>query len=542
MSNDYESLIAGLTLQLQDVQELRHFDEGQEDADQALALTAYHDELEQNVVSLRDHRVAHSLDDVPQAADMPQHDDISQQDAIVQQDAMPEHNALPTAAAARIPIADVPDISHQPVHHATNNQKTADQPNLQPLQQPQEPTTVSEDSPKKESEELHPLMAHRVASFQWPVLCRICEHEVSSKDSVLLNCQHRYCDECIGLLFIAAMKHESVFPPRCCGVQIPLALVQHLLPANFDEEAFNMRQLELETPNRTYCSNNVCSAFIDPWYYVHDSAACPRCFTYTCKVCKGSAHGTDECPQNPAVLQLLATAASEGYKRCPGCQEMIEFEFGCNHMTCLCGHDFCWICETKWKRCACPHFNEEMLNEPLEWPRQEDLWDWDQAMDLPQVPQVPQVPQMPQMPQGRQRRQRRQVPQFPQWLIELQREVQEEQGWQQETQEEQGRPERLWVQEIFRQEEQRFERTKRGKISSRIRKPGKRGKINKLIANMIASTGNNYMSRGGLVGHVAPDNELSSTCAQDVIYGNAPPVALSGDNVIEMKGGRQEHE
>lgn len=38
---------------------------------------------------------------------------------------------------------------------------------------------------------------------------------------------------------------------------------------------------------------------------------------------------------------------------------MVELERGCNHMTCHCTAQFCYVCGSKWKSCDCPWFNHE---------------------------------------------------------------------------------------------------------------------------------------------------------------------------------------
>lgn len=88
----------------------------------------------------------------------------------------------------------------------------------------------------------------------------------------------------------------------------------------------------MDTPNRTYCSNKSCSIFIRPSNMKGDKATCPECDSRTCTICKSSAHEGD-CPQDPAVVALMATAAKEGFKQCPSCRVMVELTFGCNHMT-----------------------------------------------------------------------------------------------------------------------------------------------------------------------------------------------------------------
>ena len=36
-------------------------------------------------------------------------------------------------------------------------------------------------------------------------------------------------------------------------------------------------------------------------------------------------------------------------KRCPACQAPIQKNGGCNHMSCPCGHEFCWLCMGEYR-------------------------------------------------------------------------------------------------------------------------------------------------------------------------------------------------
>ncbi|KAL9032753.1 MAG: hypothetical protein Q9180_006324 [Flavoplaca navasiana] len=100
--------------------------------------------------------------------------------------------------------------------------------------------------------------------------CVICNDELRPEKTIQLPCGDRYCHECLVSLFNASMKDDSLFPPRCCE-QIPLSVVQHLFPPNF-ADTFQMRQVELSTPDRTYCADRHCSRFISPNKIEEDTA------------------------------------------------------------------------------------------------------------------------------------------------------------------------------------------------------------------------------------------------------------------------------
>jgi len=39
--------------------------------------------------------------------------------------------------------------------------------------------------------------------------------------------------------------------------------------------------------------------------------------------------------------------------KCPSCETSIEKIDGCNHMTCICGAEFCWNCHKYYEQCRC---------------------------------------------------------------------------------------------------------------------------------------------------------------------------------------------
>ncbi|KAI4842474.1 hypothetical protein E4T44_03791 [Aureobasidium sp. EXF-8845] len=71
------------------------------------------------------------------------------------------------------------------------------------------------------------------------------------------------------------------------------------------------------------------------------------------------------------IVSLLELAATEGWQRCYNtkCHRVVALTIGCNHITCVCGAQFCYVCGARWRTCDCPQFNEEYLLTGVPRPR-----------------------------------------------------------------------------------------------------------------------------------------------------------------------------
>lgn len=161
--------------------------------------------------------------------------------------------------------------------------------------------------------------------------CVSCGDEFQSFHLASVPCGHEYCKTCLHELFRLAMGDESLFPPRCCRQHITLGAVRMWLDKDL-VEAFDMKKIEFDTPNRTYCSKKECSQFIRTDKIANDIATCSSCATRTCTMCKGAAHGGD-CPNDTALQQVLEMAEANQWKRCNSCSAVVELVTGCNHIT-----------------------------------------------------------------------------------------------------------------------------------------------------------------------------------------------------------------
>ncbi|KAE9246541.1 hypothetical protein PF001_g4935 [Phytophthora fragariae] len=63
--------------------------------------------------------------------------------------------------------------------------------------------------------------------------------------------------------------------------------------------------------------------------------------------------------------EYTATVKAMGAKQCPGCGIGVQRDFGCVHMTCPNGHQFCYTCLQFWGSCNCPLIPESELRAIL---------------------------------------------------------------------------------------------------------------------------------------------------------------------------------
>ncbi|KAF2454801.1 hypothetical protein BDY21DRAFT_387278 [Lineolata rhizophorae] len=205
--------------------------------------------------------------------------------------------------------------------------------------------------------------------------CCSCREAFRRCDVIEVPCNDVYCVGCLKRLFNISARDMSLFPPRCHRVQIPLGLVSCYLNAE-ELEDFQNAQTEFSTDDKTYCSTANCGKFIPPSQITAGKAECVRCGNFTCTYCKNGYHLND-CSEDPDLQTTLALAESSGWKRCYSCRALIQLQTGCNHMTCLCSAEFCYLCGERWKSCSCPQFTERFLYE-----RAEEVVDRDFGLEL----------------------------------------------------------------------------------------------------------------------------------------------------------------
>jgi len=78
-------------------------------------------------------------------------------------------------------------------------------------------------------------------------------------------------------------------------------------------------------------------------------AHCPACSNKFCTNCNVVWHTGITCAQFNQLQQqqdaeILNFAQTQKWMPCPQCKEYVDKESGCNHMTCRCATNFCYLC------------------------------------------------------------------------------------------------------------------------------------------------------------------------------------------------------
>ncbi|KAL7629576.1 hypothetical protein AAE478_001098 [Parahypoxylon ruwenzoriense] len=186
------------------------------------------------------------------------------------------------------------------------------------------------------------------------VECVSCLEDFSPKDMVKAPC-HSYCKPCFLRLISTTCKNEQQWPPKCCLNPIPATTIT-LNVDNKLKQIYQEKAAEWDIPvgDRIYCSSSRCSVWIRP-HQIKRGRNVARCSEghWTCTICRGAQHKGDNCPQDRDMMRTNELAEQEGWKRCYGCHAYVEHREACQHMTCRCGAEFCYVCGARWRTCTC---------------------------------------------------------------------------------------------------------------------------------------------------------------------------------------------
>ncbi|KAF3008822.1 hypothetical protein E8E13_010704 [Curvularia kusanoi] len=187
---------------------------------------------------------------------------------------------------------------------------------------------------------------------------------------------HWVCKDDIGSFFLRATETESLYPPKCCGQIFLLEVYEpHLeFDVSWAYQVKEQGEYAVLAKYRIYCANPTCSKFLDPATHVEDEsrkltyAVCQdgECAKATCTKCKALMENfrSHACEQNEDLKQFRQTAVEKGYQECPRCASTVELAEACNHITCECGAEFCYVCGDEWSGLhGCPVYGPAYYDE-----------------------------------------------------------------------------------------------------------------------------------------------------------------------------------
>ncbi|KAL8158520.1 hypothetical protein V2J09_000057 [Rumex salicifolius] len=217
--------------------------------------------------------------------------------------------------------------------------------------------------------------------------CCICLEDVNPTEMLKFEgCQHRFCSSCVKAH--VQFKVHGGNLPKCpqpkCGFPLSYGFCKPLLDRKTRDK---MEQLVKENSipaiEKVYCPSPRCSylmsksealatqsGFASTSKLEVTACRCMKCHSVFCIRCKVTWHSNMSCEafnirdsiwnSRSDDARLKSLARDKKWRICPRCSHLIELAHGCNHISCRCGHQFCYACGRDWKRetCSCPLWYE----------------------------------------------------------------------------------------------------------------------------------------------------------------------------------------
>ncbi|CCW66261.1 unnamed protein product [Phytomonas sp. Hart1] len=223
--------------------------------------------------------------------------------------------------------------------------------------------------------------------------CLICVTEAGKGEALgLSNCKHFFHHECWRTFVRHSLDtNENLWNFRCpmdgCLELVDAQCLKQLFSAH--EEAPLRLKIEQHllqryvdtSPRLSWCPNEKgCEGIIYTPKALHSREAveCDVCHLHFCFHCKKIPHSPAFCNQVQKWLHKIdedlpnTAFVLVHTKGCPNCNVRIEKYMGCNHMTCTCGYQFCWMCLGKWSSHAGNYFSCNNAKQGGQGPKDEE--------------------------------------------------------------------------------------------------------------------------------------------------------------------------
>ncbi|KAL3677803.1 hypothetical protein R1sor_020759 [Riccia sorocarpa] len=228
--------------------------------------------------------------------------------------------------------------------------------------------------------------------------CPICVEKVLVLDFFRVKgCSHRFCISCL-TQHVGVRVNSRQVPVKCpqaCGSLLEIDQCRGVLsPELVDAYAKCLTEVGVPESDRVYCPFRGCSSFMaraSPSAEPSTSGTsfvrvgpteCMECHRLFCAECLVPWHADISCNEYQSLppgereaedIKLRNLASSKKWQQCKKCRRLIELAHGCYHITCRCGHEFCYTCGAprinKRATCKCLLWDEANLLRTYPNPR-----------------------------------------------------------------------------------------------------------------------------------------------------------------------------
>jgi ariadne-1 len=192
-------------------------------------------------------------------------------------------------------------------------------------------------------------------------VCLICLKKKSAKRFYTLECGHIFCRRCLKAFLNDAVSSgmeclRTTCPDFSCNFYIPGDVFEHFLSLENARRynSYISKSYVNYSDKLKWCPNPNCENVVEILEDVKEVIC--TCAYFWCINCGNEAHRPLNCErlnewnviikgkEENTELWIIANS-----KKCPACSISIQKNEGCIHMTCKCGHEFCWLCLGQWK-------------------------------------------------------------------------------------------------------------------------------------------------------------------------------------------------
>ncbi|XP_050233820.1 E3 ubiquitin-protein ligase RSL1 [Mercurialis annua] len=244
--------------------------------------------------------------------------------------------------------------------------------------------------------------------------CSICCEEKILPMMITMKCSHKFCSHCMRT-YVDGKVQSSQVPIKCpqlgCKYYISSTECKTFLPLTlYDSFERALAEADVLHSDGIYCPYPNCSVLLDPRECLSARASsssqsdnscveCPVCQRFICVDCGVPWHSSLSCEEfqnlplderDAADITLHRLAENKRWRRCQQCRRMIELTQGCYHMTCWCGHEFCYSCGAEYsdgqQGCQCAFWDENNSDDLVSQSFQEsEQWAWETFNSLPML-------------------------------------------------------------------------------------------------------------------------------------------------------------